>query len=347
MTFQEFSDQLIFFLTRDFGYDRDQLRSLPRGYEPANESEKVLIRDTNLRYFNRESDILLGNFIFANCSGFKPKDGGGEKSETVGERPGVPVRTFERLHLDALYDDCEKGGFESVLARLRRTRSEVRMAKASGALAHTDDYQRTKDSLIVRPLNFNAHHRTLKGCIYRRVGDIALVLYILFAHDKGRYISGRIPREALEKWGISENAAIDAALGNTERIHPATLAKLVRRPVRKAMATAYKPMGLLRELTESIEDTRLVSLSGRDNPNGAVSLFYPGVMELLFEKIGGPYYAAFIGLDGVVIHSVSQIDARTALESLKDTNTRYNRPEDVLSTHIYRYDGNSFEIVRI
>ena len=113
------------------------------------------------------------------------------------------------------------------------------------------------------------------------------------------------------------------------------------------MATAYKPMGLLRELTESIEDIRLVSLSGRDNPNGAVSLFYPGVMELLFEKIGGPYYAAFIGLDGVVIHSVSQIDARTALESMKDTNTRYNRPEDILSTHIYRYDGNSFEIVRI
>ena len=105
MTFQEFNDQLIFFLFFDFGYDRDQLRSLPRGYEPANESEKALIRDTNLRYFNRESDILLGNFMFANCFGFSPEDDGGEKSETAGETPGVPVRTFERLHLDALYDD--------------------------------------------------------------------------------------------------------------------------------------------------------------------------------------------------------------------------------------------------
>lgn len=373
MTFQEFTEQLKYFLVHDFGYGEDKLKLLPKGYASSRGPEINLIRDTNLRYFNKESDTLLGNFLFINYRRFDA-DGGSsainppkdhyndhcthddqsahdnvqKDQERHDDQEGNrPVLTFERLHLDSMYIDCQENGFESVLSHLRKTRSEVHMAEETDTLDHMDDYQRTKESLIIRPVNFNAHRRTLKGNVYRRVGDIALVLYFHLSHDESRYMSGRVPREAFLNWGITEDDVIKAALENTERIHPATVAMIVHTPFKQIMVSAYKPMGLLRELTEDITNAKMLSLSGKNNPNGAVSLFFPGVQKLLFERIGGPYLVAFIGLDGAVIHSVDQVDAKTVLASLNDTNTQYNRPEDILSSHVYKYDGKSLEIVRV
>ncbi|MBQ9008432.1 MAG: hypothetical protein IJ088_03770 [Clostridia bacterium] len=335
MTFQEFTDLLVFFLTRDFGYDGDRLRSLPRGYVPTGRFESDLIRDTNQRYFSRESNELLGNFMFVNY----PR-------EAAGAEPNWPIRNFERLPLDTLYECSERGGFETVLAWLRQARCDARLAENSEAMNHPEDYQLTKDSLIICPINYNAHHRALRYCTYRRVGDIALVLCALFAHEKGRYLTGRIPRKTLELWGVKDDAAIDAALENTEHKYPATLSKHVRMRGRKTVISTYRSMGPLRELTEDISDARVVSLSGRDNPNGAVSLFFPGVADLLYEKIGGAFYAILIAPHCAVIHSANQTNVRKLLGSLKENNAINNWPEDVLSTHVFRFDGHRLEIVR-
>ena len=281
MTFQEFTEQLKYFLVHDFGYGEDKLKLLPKGYASSRGPEINMIRDTNLRYFNKESDTLLGTFLLINYRRFDA-DGGSSainplKDHHDDQEGNRPVLTFERLHLDSMYIDCQENGFESVLSHLRKTRSEVHMAEETDTLDHMDDYQRTKESLIIRPVNFNAHRRTLKGNVYRRVGDIALVLYFHLSHDESRYMSGRVPREAFLNWGITEDDVIKAALENTERIHPATVAMIVHTPFKQIMVSAYKPMGLLRELTEDITNAKMLSLSGKNNPNGCFSHFSPGL----------------------------------------------------------------------
>lgn len=337
LTFQEFTERLRRFLSEDFGYLPDSLRILPLGYAPSSGKERKLIRDTNARYFGSDSDTLLGNFMFIDYpAGNKNGDGG-----------DMAVRTFERLHLDGLYEDAQKNGFEAVVIRLRNSREHAEKAGKTSILEHMDDYAAVRESLIVRPLNFAAHRIDLCGSIFRRVGDIALVLYFLFDGDPGSYMTGRVPPEAFDQWGMTGEAAIDAALENTERIHPAVVYKALHTWRRSGMDTSFRELGLLRALTHDITGTRMVALSGRKNPNGAISLFFPGAASLLYQKIGGPYYVAFVSPDSAVLHSVDAIDAKTAMRSLQETNDSYKGREEILSSHLYRYDGEKLEMLRI
>ena len=39
------------------------------------------------------------------------------------------------------------------------------------------DYEFIRNRLIVRPINFTDNKYELKDCVYKKIGDIALVLY--------------------------------------------------------------------------------------------------------------------------------------------------------------------------
>ena len=349
LTFQEFTEQLRHFLSEDFGYPPDSLRILPLGYMPSSEMERKLIQDTNARYFDRESNTLLGNFMFIDYPAGSEKRDNSEHDHDSDDCDGgdVAVRTFERLHLDGLYEDAQKNGFEAAVTRLRKNRKHAENARKTSILEHMDDYGTIRESLIIRPLNFAAHRTDLCGSIFRRVGDIALVLYFVFDHAPDSYMTGRVPSEAFDQWGMTGDAVIDAALENTERIHPAMLYKAIHTWRRSGMDTSFRELGLLRALKRSITGTRMVALSGRQNPNGAVSLFFPGIAELLYQKIGGPYYVAFVSPDSAVLHSVTAIDVKTAMRSLRETNDSYKGREEILSSHLYRYDGEKLEMLRV
>ena len=46
-------------------------------------------------------------------------------------------------------------------------------------LMQKNEYDALRDKLFIRPLNFNDHRFELKENVYRRVGDMVLVLYVL------------------------------------------------------------------------------------------------------------------------------------------------------------------------
>ena len=46
------------------------------------------------------------------------------------------------------------------------------------------DYEFIRNRLIVRPINFTDNKYELKDCVYKKIGDIALVLYVLLYDDE-------------------------------------------------------------------------------------------------------------------------------------------------------------------
>ena len=60
--------------------------------------------------------------------------------------------------------------------------------------------------------------------IYRRVGDMALVLYISLGNiDQGsinNILSAMVPRDTFQEWGLNENDVFDRTLANTMRLQP-------------------------------------------------------------------------------------------------------------------------------
>ena len=81
----------------------------------------------------------------------------------------------------------------------------------------------------------------------------------------------------------------------------------------------------------------LVTTTGR--VNGAVAFFYPGVKDILAEKMGGDYYVAFPSVHEAIIHPVHCINVREIRTSVQRINAVYGDGE-MLSDRIFCYHKN-------
>ena len=73
--------------------------------------------------------------------------------------------------------------------------------------------------------------------------------------------------------------------------------------------------------------------------NGAVAFFYPGVKDILAEKMGGDYYVAFPSVHEAIIHPVHCINVREIRTSVQRINAVYGDGE-MLSDRIFCYHKN-------
>ena len=71
--------------------------------------------------------------------------------------------------------------------------------------------------------------------------------------------------------------------------------------------------------------------------NGAIALFYPGVLKKLSESLGEDFYIAFTSIHEAQIHAAGMISPDAVEASLRDTNRHCNRREEVLTDRVYCY----------
>ena len=53
---------------------------------------------------------------------------------------------------------------------------------------------------------------------------------------------------------------------------------------------------------------------------------------------GGDYYVAFTGIHEFHVHPVDSERPINILRRIKDMNTRVNKPDEILSRKVYKYD---------
>lgn len=85
------------------------------------------------------------------------------------------------------------------------------------------NYETVKDSLFIRLLNYDDNSKELSNAVYKRIGDIAQVLYMKVSECDGNIMSTKIFKSVVEKWKedgltLSEDNILEEALRNTERI---------------------------------------------------------------------------------------------------------------------------------
>ena len=73
--------------------------------------------------------------------------------------------------------------------------------------------------------------------------------------------------------------------------------------------------------------------------NGAIAMFYPGVMDKITELFDSSYYIAFTGISDVKILSISP---RNVLSSLKSMNKAFSA--ELLSRKVFYYDKDTKEL---
>lgn len=199
-----------------------------------------------------------------------------------------------------------------------------------------------EENLFLRLVNFERNLEQLKDAVYVRRLDLAAVFYVLTKQDEEGIKSFRLPKEVWEKAGLgSAEQYFEKILKNTERLFPAdvkrieeSLAECVRKNGEK------EPDWLISELqgTDEAGGSLFYVLSNKVNINGAITLFYPGMLGRLEKKFPGGFYLIPSSIHEMLLLAESEeTEVRELNQMVCEVNESHVAPEEVLSDHVYYY----------
>lgn len=334
MAVQDFAIELIEELLNDkeLALTEENIRFYDKGTTAeTDESLDDHIRWRNARYYNADSNVIRSSLLIV-------------------QLPVGSSAEYINFHMGELCRMYRKDGMSKVLPIVKR---DIRAIKASAAknlalLNQFGDYEAIKDQLIIRPLNYDDNDKALVKAIYRKVGDMALVLYISLGNmDQGNVnniISAMVPRDTFQAWELDEKEVFDQALENTMRLQP---------PVFLDISSSFRPSLKIKHILFMDDDTvktdfdsrMALALSTAQEINGAIAVFYPGVQERLYQMVGGDFYLVFTSISEVHIYPVNGwFKVSTMRSVLADTNRDMNKKGELLTRRIYRYSGEKKEI---
>ena len=106
---------------------------------------------------------------------------------------------MQRFLMKEIYQDLrdKRRTMEEIVEEVRDSLKMARQVSEMGVLNKVDRYDEIRDSLILRPLNYDANAEKLDKGIYYQIGDVALVLYINIGSMKDKYVSSMVSSNVL------------------------------------------------------------------------------------------------------------------------------------------------------
>ena len=321
MTYERFKTQLYECLLELGPEDRAKIGMLEKGIHYEDEIAQRVIRAVNLSDQGREDTVLKADLLYAVWNG--------EPSDCMLYWP--IYRFYERFKVE---------GWQGVLPELA---SAIRREDADEALlpSQGDTYVRHRSRLILRPFSFEECREELDNCIYWRIGELALVLYLLVYDAPENLISMKLERSVTEKWHKRDAVLLTGALINCMAKFPPRLYYAqdplnyydekggVFLPGEEGVPIRIDP----RDVTQGAIGYRLTTVS---HINGAVAIFYPGVKERIAQLLKGDYYVAFLSVNDVGVYPVRFKQLSGLREQVEHDNALLPKRQ-FLSGHIYRY----------
>ena len=252
------------------------------------------------------------------------------------------ISTF-RFFTEECYSEWKKGTkLDALVSEVMQDADVFKRTDSVKKMQSLKDYKKVRKRLILRPVNYEKNKEELRGAFYRRVDEIALVLYMkTFAADETTMIV-TVPAVYVDGWGLNEEDIFQGALQNTARMMPPRVydfRKMILNP-------GYDG--------DDIYDSRYVPdrselgncLSTKTKAYGAMAIFYTDVADLFCQRMNTEeLYLAFTSVHEVMVHNAKKIDDPEELcELLKETIAEATPESDFLTDHIYYYNMKKREI---
>ncbi len=325
MIYQEFVEAIKQKAHEELGFALENMTVYPKGFKSDDPKITEWIQDSNMRYVGIEHTSLLTDILTIKVPEEEPEKGSKvEQSKSLeddssvaseeGQKDGLSngpskkeqnedsergkIATVHRIAIRKMYEDAEQYGFDTVfqdISKLQESVDEAQIDREQLKVRATNDYDVIREHLIIRPLNYKLHIRELKNCVYRKVNDFVLVLYQLISDKNDSIVTSKIRREELKRWGMEdqEDQVFQDALTNTARLYP---------PCVYDQRTGQEENFYEKDFTrKDISMMNHILLSTFTNTNGAVSLFYPGVVQKMMTIMDGPFAAVFMNTNDVMI----------------------------------------------
>jgi hypothetical protein len=324
MIYVDFMNEVLDKLNKRYGCNNWSIKLYREGDTSMDVLELEFIHQTNMKYYGHSKDILDGDFIKMT-------------KDSVGG--GILICRFEVKYL---YDEFNNKGWNQVFNIVDYNIKGI--DKARIGTRNIDNYDEISNLIFVRPLNYEENKESLQGHVYRRIGDIVIALYMRVFEDKDNLTSFKIPKADVDKWGISEDQALDRAIQNSSVLYPAEIYISSGKLVEDVVVNIFvRPFDVEKDILEEMDTLMCTSIKGI---NGAAVFFYPGLKEKFYRAFGNEdYFVVFTATSEFHLHRCSDYDPGKLLQTLRNSNKQF--PEEKLSDIIYRYYGDKNELLPV
>ena len=264
------------------------------------------------------------------------------KKKAIDNKDRLFVEAFENssgkqlcgIDVKDLYERCMEGSsMESISYSVQ---DEIEKLKTVGMLEGEmtpDSYQKIRKYLFVKPLNKKAHSLELEDAVHKDVGDIACVVYMMLSNTN-EYFCVKIKNQHLKQWKMTKEAVMEEALKNTCQMTP----PFIYTNGKNKSGGSFMDNGAF--CLSKSDRVRGIQLSTNAEEYGAVSVFYPGVLQRLAQLMGSDLYILFTSGNESKIYSANESNLEDIKDELHIMETDYDNGiwyEDSLSEELYYY----------
>ena len=235
----------------------------------------------------------------------------------------------------------EEATFHDFVREVNQSVINFRNAGAPDKIKQLMYYDLVKEGLFIRLINFERNKAALEDSFYKRIGEIAMVLYEKIADEDEGIVSCKVPLKYVDGWDLNKEEVFMAALRNTASMMPPKAyewVKMIMNPDYEG-DDIYDPDYIpAKGITGSC-------LSTSRKTNGAVGIFYPGVARLFCDKMDtDDIYMVFTSVHEVMIHNANDIEPENLKLVLEDMIREEISEEDVLTHCVYHYNAKTDRI---
>ena len=264
------------------------------------------------------------------------------KKKAIDNKDRLFVEAFENssgkqlcgIDVKDLYERCMEGSsMESISYSVQ---DEIEKLKTVGMLEGEmtpDSYQKIRKYLFVKPLNKKAHSLELEDAVHKDVGDIACVVYMMLSNTN-EYFCVKIKNQHLKQWKMTKEAVMEEALKNTCQMTP----PFIYTNGKNKWGGSFMENGAF--CLSKSDKVMGVRLSTNTKEYGAISVFYPGVLQRLAQLMESDLYILFTSRNESSIYSVNESNLEDIKDELHIMETDYDNGiwyEDSLSEELYYY----------
>ena len=250
------------------------------------------------------------------------------------------------INLNNLFDSYSKHPEHSITAVMQEVASVIQHTPETFDIGRIMDYDRVKKNLFMRLSAAEKNKDLLEHAPHIRKEDLAITFHIMLDQSDKGTATTMINDNMMEAYGIDLDQLYQDALLNSPVICPAQIENMgeaLSRMMVEDMKSAGAPPELIQEMEKDLKE------SNKDNPmtiitndrlvDGASAIFYPGVMDLVGERMQGDYFILPSSVhETLVVPDDGRVSLQELTDMVKEVNMTQVNPEDQLTDQVYHYD---------
>ena len=250
------------------------------------------------------------------------------------------------INLNNLFDSYSKHPEHSITAVMQEVASVIQHTPETFDIGRIMDYDRVKKNLFMRLSAAEKNKDLLEHAPHIRKEDLAITFHIMLDQSDKGTATTMINDNMMEAYGIDLDQLYQDALLNSPVIWPAQIENMgeaLSRMMIEDMKSAGAPPEVIQEMEKDLKE------SNKDNPmtiitndrlvDGASAIFYPGVMDLVGERMQGDYFILPSSVhETLVVPDDGGVSLQELTDMVKEVNMTQVSPEDQLTDQVYHYD---------